>query len=97
MNLKELKISEKELELAKQLVGSMEATWKPEEYKDDFRAALMKWIENAVKNHGTTPVHEGEEEAEEPKTEVIDMMALLKKSMEERDQAKAKPAKRKKA
>ena len=97
MNLKELKISEKELELAKQLVGSMEATWKPEEYKDDFRAALMKWIENAVKNHGTTPVHESEEEAEEPKTEVIDMMALLKKSMEERDQAKAKPAKRKKA
>ena len=97
MNLKELKISEKELELAKQLVGSMEATWKPEEYKDDFRAALMKWIENVVKNHGTTPVHEGEEEAEEPKTEVIDMMALLKKSMEERDQAKAKPAKRKKA
>ncbi len=97
MNLKELKISEKELELAKQLVGSMEATWKPEEYKDDFRAALMEWIENAVKHHGTTPVRDGEEGAEEPKTEVIDMMALLKKSMEERGQAKAKPSKRKKA
>lgn len=94
-DLKELKITERELEMAKQLVASMESEWKPEIYKDEYRKSLMDWINNAVKSHGATPIlHSEDEEGEE--TEVIDMMALLKKSMEERAKAKPTP-KRKKA
>ena len=97
MSLKELKISEREIDMAKQLIASMEAEWKPESYKDEYRAALMDWIEKAVKNHGETPIKHGHESEEESDTEVIDMMSLLKKSMEQREKPAHKPAKRKKA
>lgn len=97
LSLKELKISEREIDMAKQLIASMEAEWKPESYKDEYRVALMKWIDNAVKSHGATKVTHGSETEEESDTEVIDMMSLLKKSMEQREQAKPKTIKRKKA
>ncbi|HLO99213.1 MAG TPA: hypothetical protein VK171_11510, partial [Fimbriimonas sp.] len=94
-DIKDLKITERELEMAKQLVASMEAEWNPESYKDEYRKSLMDWINKSVKSHGATPLlHADDEEAEE--TEVIDMMALLKKSMEERAKPKPTP-KRKKA
>jgi DNA end-binding protein Ku len=97
LSLKELKISDREIAMAKQLIASMEAEWKPEGYKDEYRAALMEWIEKAVKNHGSTSVKHSKEHDEEDDTEVIDMMSLLKKSMEQREQAKPKPSKVKKA
>lgn len=89
-----LKITEKELEMAEQLVASMEAPWKPEEHKDEYRKSLMDWINQKVKGKGAVPIMEAEDETEE--TEVIDMMALLKKSMEARGTAK-KPTKKKPA
>jgi len=93
MSLKELKISDREIEMAKQLIASMEAEWKPEGYKDEYREKLLKWIEKMVKSHGATAVKHGEDEhAEEPDTEVIDMMSLLKKSMEQREKPKPAPA-----
>ena len=97
LSLKELKISEREIDMAKQLIASMEAEWKPESYKDEYRAALMEWIDKAVKNHGETPIKHGKDDEDESDTEVIDMMALLMKSMENRAKPAPKPAKRKKA
>lgn len=95
ISLKELKISDREIEMAKQLIASMESEWKPESYKDEYRVALMKWIDTAVDSHGATKLKHGSEPEEESETEVLDMMALLKMSMEQREQAK--PVKRKKA
>lgn len=89
LDLDELKISKKEIDMAQQLVASMESDWNPEAYKDEYREALLKWIEKAVENHGVVTVQHGAEDHEESSTEVIDMMALLKKSMEQR--AKEKP------
>lgn len=96
MDLGELKIGKKEIDMAKQLIASMESEWKPERYHDEYRERLMDWIDEMVKSHGATPIRHAETE-EEPATEVIDMMSLLKKSMEQREKAKPRTTRRRKA
>lgn len=96
MDLGELKIGKKEIDMAKQLIASMESEWKPERYHDEYRERLMDWIDEMVKSHGATPIRHAEAE-EEPATEVIDMMSLLKKSMEQREKAKPRTTRRRKA
>ena len=95
-DLSDLKISAKELDMAKQLIASMETKWEPEKYHDEYREKLLDFIEKAVKNHGVAPIKHGDED-EEPATEVIDMMSLLKKSMEDREKSKPKSTRRKRA
>lgn len=98
LSIKGLKISEKELEMAKQLVASMEAEWKPESYKDEYRTALMDWIKKKVAHKDLTPLAEAEETDHKDDGKVIDMMSLLKKSMEQRSKpaAEKSPAKKRK-
>lgn len=43
--LKTYKISSQEMDIAKQLVASMTKKWKPNDYHDNFREALQKWVE----------------------------------------------------
>ena len=68
----------------------MSGKWKPEQYHDEYREALMAFIEKKAKSGGVA-VQE-DEEAEEPESgaEVVDMMEMLKKSVEGRGGAKAK-------
>lgn len=98
-SLKVLKISEKELEMAEQLIETMESDWKPEQYKDEYRETLMKWIHKQIEGGATTAVGEVEEPEDKEDGNVIDMMALLKQSMEKHAEAKksSPPKKRKKA
>jgi len=92
------KVSEKELQMAERLVEGMVEAWNPEKYKDDYRRDLMKMIEERV--------DAGELEASSapaPKPEraaggkVVDLMALLKRSVEEGGKKPAKKATRKPA
>lgn len=83
-DLKSYKISDKELELAESLVNSMAAEWEPEKYRDEYREALLGWIEKKVHEGKTAALPEEEAEEAVPGGKVIDMMALLKKSLEER-------------
>ena len=77
------KISEKEMELAESLIDKMAADWKPEDYSDEYREAVMKRIEAKSKRKGQEPVaEEGDEEAAIPSGKVVDIMDLLKKSVE---------------
>ena len=76
--------------MAMRLVEDMEDEWKPEKYKDTMREDLLKRIEAKVKAGETEEITEREKEPKE-KAEVIDLMSLLKKSVE---QKKPKPAKR---
>lgn len=98
-DLSDLKISEKELELAGQLIESMRSDWKPESYKDDYENALLEWIDKKIQKGETAPVKHVERAEEEEGGEVIDMMALLKKSMarasEKADDGKSSKRKRK--
>lgn len=92
-DLEDYKVSQKELDLAETLVESMTAEWEPEKYHDEYSDSLMAWIEKKAREGKTEalPEEKAEEAAEAGK--VIDMMALLKKSLE----AKGEPARKKKS
>src|SRR5687767_2196124 len=89
--LGKVKATAKELELALRLIEDMSEEWQPAKYKDTYREDLLQRIEEKVKAGQTEEITEPEKgEARDRKgAEVIDLMALLKKSVE-----KKKPAKR---
>lgn len=95
-NIREYKVSDKELTLAQQLVDSMTTEWRPEQYHDDYRDALMKWIEK--KSKSAAPAASGPSPHKEEKGgrgKVIDMMGLLKKSVQQTQPST--PAKKRKS
>lgn len=95
-DFEKLKISDKELDLAQQLIAAMSGEWEPAAYKDEYRAALMDWIEKKAAAGGIIPVGDSDDVDVDSGGKVIDMMALLKASMEKSAEPKPK-AKSKKA
>jgi DNA end-binding protein Ku len=76
-------VKEKELDLAKMLISSLEADFEPEKYHDAYRDNLQKMIEAKI---------EGKKVVEAPAEHVapvIDIMEALKRSLAE----KRKPVK----
>ena len=70
------KPSERELNMARQLVDSLSAEWEPEKYKDDYRDKVLALIEaKAEGNEIAIP-----EEPERP-APVVDLMAALEASL----------------
>ena len=96
--LGKVKVSSKELELALRLVEDMSEKWQPEKYKDTYREDLLARIEEKVKAGQTEEITAPEKGAgrEKKGAEVIDLMALLKKSVEHK-KAPKRAAKRKRA
>ena len=91
--VKSAKVTAKEIELAMRLVEDMEEDWQPGKYKDTYRDDLLKRIEEKVKagqtEEITAPERKGRSEAG---AEVIDLMALLRKSVAEKPRAGARKA-----
>ncbi|MGZ3613323.1 MAG: non-homologous end joining protein Ku [Thermodesulfobacteriota bacterium] len=83
-DIKKLHVSPREIEMAEKFVEMMTTSWKPEKYKDRYRERLIAWIEKKART-GKTKVIEEEKEAPEPEvsTEAVDMIALLRKSLEQ--------------
>ena len=74
----DVKTTQRELDIAKQLVDSLAAEWEPDKYKDSYREEVLALIERKAS---------GEEVAvapapEEPAEEVPDLMAALKASLD---------------
>jgi DNA end-binding protein Ku len=92
-SLKGGKVTAKEIDLAMRLVEDMSEDWKPEKFKDTYREDLLARIEEKVKAGQTQEITEPEKTREGEGAEVIDLMALLKKSVEKKAE-KDKPAKR---
>jgi DNA end-binding protein Ku len=96
-NLKAAGVNAREIEMAQRLVDSMTAKWNPEEYRDTYHEDLMALIEKRVQAGQTEVITEPAQEGEErpAKGEVIDLMALLKRSVETKGKAgkQARPAK----
>ena len=70
----------KELQMAQALIDSMSDEWKPEEYVDEYRAAIEKVIEEKLEH--------GDESAPKPArkqkaTNVIDLVSVLQKSLDQ--------------
>ncbi|MDO3681348.1 non-homologous end joining protein Ku [Paenibacillus ehimensis] len=69
-------VNEKELEMAKLLIGQLATKFEPEKYKDDYRSAVLQAIESKVSGRQVRV-------APEPhKANVIDLMAALQASLE---------------
>lgn len=85
-NLKEVGVNAREVEMARRLVEGMSAAWKPDEHRDTYHEDLLALIEKRVKAGQTEEVTEPstDEEQRPAKGEVVDLMALLKKSVEEK-------------
>lgn len=84
-NLKASGISPREIEMAKKLVAEMTEPWKPERYRDTYHDDLMKLIDKRIKAGKTEVITEAEAEEDQEKPargEVIDLMALLKRSVQ---------------
>ena len=95
LNIPESKkaVSEKELQMANRLIEDLADKWAPEQYKDEYRSQLVEFIKNkAEKGDVETPAVEAEEK--EPRGKVIDMMALLKRSVEKAEEARRAPRRR---
>jgi DNA end-binding protein Ku len=81
--LKEVKVTPKEIDLAKQLIEGMSDKWDPAQYKNTYHQDLMHRIEEKIKKgetHELTPPDE--EAAPRQSAQVIDLAALLKKSID---------------
>ncbi len=79
---KEYRISDKEMEMAVNLVESMSVEWAPETYHNEYREALLAWINEKAESE-ELPETPSKKEAPSKKGDVIDMMDLLKKSVEQ--------------
>ena len=87
-SLKGPKVTAKEIDLALRLVEDMAEEWQPEKYKDTYREDLLKRIEQKVKAGQTKEITQPEKEQRAAGgAEVIDLMALLKKSVESKGRA----------
>lgn len=73
--------SANELKMAKMLVQDMSGEWDPEEFKDEFRNAVMGLVEKKVQAGKTETVLEPQEEAPAYADNVIDLTELLQRSL----------------
>jgi DNA end-binding protein Ku len=83
-DLAELGVKDREIALAEQLVAAMVEPWSPEQYRDEHRDAVLGLVQRKIaagREHATlaTPA-----EAVPAGGEVIDIMNLLKASVERR-------------
>ena len=78
-------VSEREVKLAERLIGEMTSKrWDPSRYKDEYRDEVLGLVRKKVKSGQTHTILEPEEGASprRSRSEVMDLMPLLKKSLE---------------
>lgn len=95
-NLSDYKVTKKELEMAEQLVDTMSGEWNPEEYKDEYREALKQYLEEKAEKGGEKAAPKKAAKGRE-EGKVIDMMDLLKESVQKSKKSSSKSGKRKKS
>jgi DNA end-binding protein Ku len=88
--MQEYNITGKEIEMAEKLVETMTSKWEPEKYRDEYREALMEYIERKAKAGETAVAVEAEPAPAEQKGEIIDIMDLLKKSVQQKEEQRPK-------
>jgi len=71
-------IRKPELQMARMLVENLAGTWDPSQYKDEYRANLMKIIKAKLKGKEAHLV----EHAEPRSADVVDLMERLRQSLE---------------
>lgn len=88
--LEDAEVKEAELQLARQLIEqSSTDSFEPEKYEDEVRKQMLAMIQQKVEGEEITV-----QPAEEPQTQIIDLMSALKASLGEGDGEERKPASR---
>src|SRR5437588_3104462 len=85
---KDAKLRPQEVQMARTLIDNLTEDWHPEEYRDEYREALLEMVEKKVAGEEIEVI-----EAPEP-TKVVDLMEALKASVEKAKKPAATPAKR---
>lgn len=80
--ISKLGIQKKEIKIAEELVNSMTTKWDPSKYKNEHQGSLIDYVMQKIKLGESHEIKEIKEPAVEKKGEVIDLMTLLKKSIE---------------
>jgi DNA end-binding protein Ku len=75
-------ISKKEMELAGQLIEGMSGDWDAKKYQDEYRAALMEMIQRKIDAGEFEPLEVPEEEEEDEEPATINLMDVLRQSIE---------------
>ena len=86
-------VRDRELSMAEKLIDNLATDWDPTQYKDDYRANLMRVIHAKVEGK---EVHLKAEETPQD-AHVVDLMERLKQSLEGRGRKSARPTRRKRA
>jgi DNA end-binding protein Ku len=76
-------IGEKEIKMGQRLVEAMVDKWRPEKYRDDYREDLLALIERKIKEGKTKVVDETPPAHPRRSAKVVDIMDLLKRSVEQ--------------
>jgi DNA end-binding protein Ku len=90
-------VSEREIDMAERLVEGMVSAWDPEKYKDTYRQELMKTIKKRAEAGQLESSPEPAPKPKEARGNVVDLMALLKQSVEQGGRKPAHKAAPKKA
>jgi DNA end-binding protein Ku len=85
-------VSQREIDMAERLVEGMVSAWDPEKYKDTYRQELMKTIEKRVEAGQLESSPEPAPKPKEARSNVVDLMALLKQSVEKGGRKPARKA-----
>ncbi len=93
-DLKATGITPREVEMARRLVEGMSDKWKPEEFRDTYHEDLLALIDKRIQAGQTEAITEPAPAEEERSAggDVIDLMALLKRSVESKTQAARRPS-----
>lgn len=93
------KVSAKEIKMAEELIDGMTGKWRPEQYKDTYNDDIMKIINMKIKAGEGQEIDYGELPKEEKGNtgKVVDLMPLLRQSLEQRKKEKVSGVKKKTA
>jgi len=97
LSLPGIEPAKKEMDMALSLVDAMTEKWQPEKYHDEYAEALLKVIEEKIAAGGKELPPARRSAA--PSTKVVDIVAMLQQSLQQRSgksrpEAKAKSRKR---
>jgi DNA end-binding protein Ku len=81
-DLEELGVKDREVALAEQLIEAMVEPWQPEKYRDEYRDEVLELVQRKVESGKEHETFEVAAVAPEAGAEVVDIMSLLKASVE---------------
>lgn len=90
---KKPRISAKELELAQQIVSSMETDFRSDQFSDEYQVQLRELVEQKLSSGDSVEATTSQPQEADSSGEVIDLMDALRKSIEKNRSTTARAAK----